>query len=254
MFTSHPLTGEQQLAWATHVLHEFPREACAYLAGGIIVPVPNISATPNETFAVDPIERLKVEANHGPVSGFLHSHPVTLRQAGSRAYPVEWPSSYDMRSWIADDVRWGISACDGEVVSEPIWLDEDYIAPLEGRPFIHGIWDCYSAVRDWFRVNKGITLKNYPRGMEWWNNGEDLYSTQFEDAGFKEIRSDEVQAGDCALLHIHSKGVICHAAVVQDSATLFHHTFSRNGSGLSGTIPMSRWRKHIVKFVRYTSC
>lgn len=252
MITSHPLTPEQFTAWESHVLQEFPREACAYLAGVVIVPVKNISPTPNETFAVNPIERMKAEAEFGEVTGFLHSHPVSLREAGTRPYPVEWPSGLDMQSWIADDVRWGISACDGEVVSEPIWMDEDYIAPLEGRPFIHGIWDCYSAVRDWFRVNKQITLKNYPRGMEWWNQGQDLYSSQFEDAGFKEISMDDVTPGDCALMHIHSKGVICHAAVVQDSATLFHHTYSRSGSALSGAIPMARWRKHIVKFVRYS--
>ncbi len=249
--TSTPLTAEQMAAWTAHVLAEFPKEACAYLVDGEIFPVGNVSDNPTQTFNVDALDRLRAEAK-GQVTGFLHSHPATPLEAASRPYPTFWPSSHDMRSWLADNVRWGISACDGDYVTEPVWLDEDHVAPLEGRPFIHGIWDCYSAVRDYFRVNKGVTLKNYPRGMEWWNAGEDLYDTQFAGAGFVELPSTDLKPGDVALMAIHSKGVICHAAVLHDLNTLFHHTYSRSGTGLSCYVPFGRWEKHVIKYVRYS--
>lgn len=248
--SSTPLTPEQLADWKEYVLKCFPNEACAFIVNDEIYPVPNTAANPRETFSVDPVERIKAEAQ-GHISGFLHSHPATPEEAAHRKWPTFWPSSHDMVSWLADNLRWGISACDGENVTEPVWLDESYVAPLEGRPFVHGIWDCYSAVRDYFRVNKGITLKNYPRGMEWWAKGEDLYSTQFTNAGFVEVRSDEVQPGDCALMHIVSRGVVSHAVVMHDMNTMFHHTFSRNGERLSGYEDFGRWRDHVVKFVRY---
>jgi cell wall-associated NlpC family hydrolase len=251
METSHPLSEEQRAAWSAHCLAEFPKEACAYIAGGNIFPVPNISPNPTETFAVHPIERMKAEAE-GKITGFLHSHPATPRQAAERPWPVFWPSSHDMRGWLGDDVRWGISACDGEVVADPVWLDEDYIAPLEGRPFLHGIWDCYSAVRDWFRVKYDITLKNYPRGMDWWHTDDDLYMTQFREAGFVEIKAEEARPGDCVMMAIHSKGKLCHAAVIVDSANMYHHAFSRTGDALSGITSLGRWNKFIMKYVRYT--
>jgi hypothetical protein len=183
MQTSNPLTPEQLEDWTALCLREFPNEACAYIVNDKIYPVRNVSDIPTETFVVDPIDRIRAESM-GHVSGFLHSHPATPEQASWRKWPTYWPTSHDMTSWLADNVRWGISACDGEFVTEPVWMDESHVAPLEGRPFIHGIWDCYAAVRDYFRVEKGITLKNYARGMEWWALGQDLY----EQLGIPEHR------------------------------------------------------------------
>ncbi|KAG0739940.1 hypothetical protein G6F24_017181 [Rhizopus arrhizus] len=37
-----------------------------------------------------------------------------------------------------------------------------YVAPLEGRQFAHGILDCYSLVRDFYALELGITLSQYP--------------------------------------------------------------------------------------------
>lgn len=248
METSTPLTAEQHADWTRHALSVFPNEACAFIIDGKVRPVANVSKNPTETFVTDAVEVLALRAE-GECSGFLHSHPATPQQAGLRQWPTNWPTSHDMVGWLKDDVRWGISATDGEVVEQPVWLDEDYTAPLEGRHFIHGIWDCYSAVRDYFKVHKGITLKNYPRGMDWWHKGQDLYSDNFKDAGFVEVEHPEV--GDCALMSIGARGVISHAAVLHSPNEIYHHTFSRTGEALSGYFPLNRWQPFIVKWVRF---
>lgn len=250
MQTSTPLTAEQFAAWRGVVIEAFPNEACAFICDGQIVPVANISPNPTTTFQTSAVEVLSLRAQH-TITGFLHSHPATPDEAGLRPWPVEWPSGADVSGWLADSVRWGISATDGENVTQPIWMDEDHIAPLEGRPFISGIWDCYSAIRDWYRVHRGITLKNYARGMEWWLKGQNLYEDNFADAGFTETTQPEV--GDIALMSIGSRGVICHAAVMDSPSTLYHHTFSRTGQALSGTVSLNRWSPFIVKWLRYTN-
>jgi hypothetical protein len=75
---------------------------------------------------------------------------------------------------------------------------------------------------------------------------------QFAEAGFIEVPSNQIQPGDCALMTIHSRGVICHAAVLHDHNTIFHHTFSRSGTALSRFESHGRWDKFIAKYVRYS--
>lgn len=243
--TSRPLTDRQMADWTAYALSKFPHEACAYIVGDEIVGVENMSPEPLDTFKVSPYDRLFLESQ-GRIRGFLHTHRTKDGDENRH-----WPSSHDMRSWLADDIRWGISVCDGENVSRPVWMDEDHVAPLNGRVFIHGIHDCYAAVRDWFKVNRGVVLKNYPRHMEWWLQGEDLYMQQFKDAGFIEISEKEAGPGDCMMMSIHARGVVSHAAVITSNHTMYHHTYSRTGEGLSGEVEIGRWSKHAIKFVRY---
>lgn len=36
-------------------------------------------------------------------------------------------------------------------------MPSEGIKPLKGRPFVHGIWDCYAIVRDWYRLERELT-------------------------------------------------------------------------------------------------
>lgn len=246
--TGPELTTEQMTAWTTQVIQAYPREACAYIVNGTVTAVDNVSETPEQTFAVRASDRIMLGNR---VTAFLHSHPYNPAN-GHTKYPAYWPTSADMRSYLNDDVPWGISATEGENVTQPVWLTEEYTAPLEGRFFVHGIHDCYAAVRDWYKIKLGIALKNYPRGMDWWvDAANNLYEDQFADAGFIEISEEQVQPNDCVLMRIGSRDVISHAAVVVDDLNLFHHTFSRTGETLSGLVSRSRWHRHFAKYVRY---
>ena len=250
MLTSTPLSPTQFDDWKKHVVSCFPNEACAYIVNDVIMPVANRSDEPKNKFAVSVMDRF--EANKGIISGFLHSHCLTPRQATDHIYPIHWPSTADMHGWMADNTRWGVSGCDGQEVSEPIWLDNNTLAPLEGRPFIHGIWDCYAAMRDWFRVEKNVILPNFARGMEWWMKGQDLYADNFEKVGFVTIDEADVVPGDCGLMKDPRSGIISHIVVITSDNQIFHHAFSRNGQQLSGYADRGRWSRHIDKYIRYT--
>ena len=226
-----------------HVLQDYPREACGLLVDDLYIPCPNSSPDPYKHFRIDPLHYVKASAL-GTVKAVLHSHPYDKFR--SPQWPKEWPSGPDMECWMKSDVPWGIVSTDGEGISQPVWLDNSVIPPLEGREFIHGINDCYSLIRDWFKINKNITLPNFARGIEWWLAGKNLYDENFEQVGFYEIPIEEATIGDCVMMKAASP-VTNHAAVIVGTNQIMHHLFNR----LSGVDSLSKWNRCIVRAVRY---
>ena len=230
-------------AFEAHALSCYPEEACGLVVNDQYVPCTNTADDPLKDFRVDGAELIKARAA-GSLQAVLHSHPYS--SAAATAWPPEWPSGADMESWLADIVPWGIAATDGEGFTKMVWLDDANPEPLIGREFIHGVNDCYSLVRDWYRLERGITLKNYPRTYGWWSDNKNLYAENFASAGFEEIPLESLQIGDAVLMRVGS-GVIRHAAVVTGHNEITHHMFHR----FSGTDSLSKWNRCIAKAVRF---
>lgn len=239
---------ETQQHWTNYVLEQYPNEACAFIVDGALYPVTNHSETPTETFSVSATSRLAAHAK-GEVQAFLHSHPYKLADSPFEWDPA-WATSHDMKSWIADNIPWGIVATDGEGLSPIIWYDDSIEAmePYDGRHFISGKNDCYSLVRDYYRKEFGIPMQNYPRSMGWWTKGENLYAENFQDAGFDIIPFKDVVIGDILLMKIVGD-VISHSAVIVGENQILHHVMNR----LSGYDSMSKWYRQIVYAVRHKS-
>lgn len=99
------------------------------------------------------------------------------------------------------------------------------VLPYEGRPFRHGIHDCYALIRDWYAGQRGVALDDFPRDWEWWamNPPLDLYAQGFASQGFTEIPlAEAVQEGDLIFYAIRS-AVVQHAAIVIDQHRILHH-------------------------------
>jgi len=227
-----------------HALSEFPREAVGYIINDKYVPLENSAKTPNEHFRISPSAKRKALAN-GPAQALLHSHPYDKNVVTKWRH--ETPSSTDMESWVKGDIPWGIASTCGEGISEIVWLDSSYIAPLIGRDFIHGIYDCYSLVKDWYKLNMNVDLPIVPRGANWWHTGKDLYDEHFEAAGFTVIPFEEATVGDSVMMKVASP-VVNHAAVITGPNEITHHLINR----LSGIDSLNKWSRCIVRAVRYT--
>lgn len=236
------LTPKTLAAFEADVLKRYPEEACGFIIKGRYVPMKNVAEDPLTTFRIDPKEYVKA-AKRG-IAAVMHSHPYSMEF--STTYPPQWPSTADMKGWLNHGVPWGICATNGEGITEIVWLDDAHPAPLVGREFIHGVNDCYSVIRDWFRMERGIVLPNFARGMEWWERGEDLYDQNFEAAGFKTIPFEEASVGDCVLFRVASP-VTNHAAVITGENEILHHLFHRQ----SGHDTLSKWTRVINRAVRY---
>lgn len=221
---------------------EYPKEAVWLITKKGCRKVRNVHPDPENHFEVS-----KADLAKAALAGLLavvHSHPDR----------PEVPSANDMQGQVNTDVPWGVLSCTAEGASDIRWWGTPERAPLIGRPFVHGISDCYSLIRDYYFVEKGITLPEFPRSWGWWDEGEDLFIEGFEKAGFARIASGEVKPGDVWLARIRS-GVVNHGGVVLDHGLALHQIGSPRGpideSRLSAREPMARYLPHVELWLRY---
>ena len=238
------LSQKEILKLNTHVTTCYPQEACGVIINNEFHECLNAAVNPKETFKILAIELLE-KSKLGEIQAIIHSHCVDPNK--SFQYDPRWISSNDMRGWIGKDIPWGIVAANGRYgeVSPILWYDDNNILPLEGREFVHGFTDCYSIIRDYYRINMNITLNNYPRSFNWWENGDDLYNENFAKEGFVEVNKEEAQVGDVVLFKVRSP-VINHAGVITGPNQLLHHLIHR----LSYTDKLNKWHSYIQKVIR----
>jgi len=218
-----------------------PHEAAGIVENGYYVRLDNVAPNPETEVALSDADRVRVMA----ADVFFHSHP------GGPACPSQEDMQFQLDTGLP---------C---VVYVPetndlfAWGDMLPTAPLVGRAFRHGIYDCYGAVRDWYVQHKGVLLPEGARGWEWWSKGQDLYSENFARAGFTVLPiAEATQPGDLLMYRFNYK-VLMHAAVVHtDPNLLFHHTAGRSEfdpSRVSGFVPRMRWVRLAYSAVRRTN-
>jgi len=235
-------TEHLKLAMA-HAKEAYPHESVGFLTKRGYSPVKNIAANPCERFEVS---REDVKKYRGRVVAVIHSHP-------NGPY---YPSASDMRGQIDWGVPWGIIyVSEGAPRAPFFWGDALPIRPLIGRPFQHGISDCYSYVRDYYRLHKDIVLDEFPRDWDWWLQGKDLYTQNFKSQGFYEIEASHVREGDCFLAQFGKSPVINHAGVYEGGGLIGHQVGDIRG-GFSDTLlsrrgPLHLWKSKIQKWLRH---
>lgn len=122
-----------------------------------------------------------------------------------------------------------------------------YEAPLIGRHWSHGVLDCYSIIRDWYRLERGITLPDFERADEWWHKGQNLYVENFKAAGFTSVPMEELQPGDVLLMQVASR-VSNHGAVYLGNNIMLHHLHRRLSCR---AVFDGYYRKHCTMVLRY---
>jgi proteasome lid subunit RPN8/RPN11 len=213
-----------------HAAEEYPRECC-----GLVLVVKGRERYQRCTNAAQGTEHFVLPAEEyadaeqlGEVIAVAHSHPNAPAQ----------PSQADLVSCEASGLPWHIVRVDladgapaaGELVTvEP----SGYRAPLVGRQFSHGVLDCYQLIVDWYAQERGVTLPQFARADEWWNDGKsDLYTEGFPLAGFTKLpEGAALQAGDVILMQIRARnGVPNHAAIYLGDGLILHHLHGRLSS------------------------
>jgi cell wall-associated NlpC family hydrolase len=179
------------------------------------------------------------------------------------------PSEADRVACEASGLPWFIVAVAkddaGEVAAGELvgFAPEGYAAQLLGRPFAHGVLDCYSLVRDWYARERGITLPDFHRDDGWWEAGKsgDLYMDHYAEAGFRPLASSEAIApGDVVLMQIRSDranhaGVFIGTQALTEAPDLFpvpdamlHHLYGRDSERV---VYGGYWREATRLVLRY---
>lgn len=241
------LSPETAEAIRQHALREYPKESCGLVVAGAYQPCFNYADDPL-TQAV--ISRQDYVRAGDALEAIVHSHPNG---------PI-WPSAADMRSQIATAVPWIIVGTDGERCAKfTMWGDSLPIQQLIGRSFMHGVSDCFSLVRDAFRLGKdalaaegmewpfeAMPFPDVPRDDDWWGAGQDLYRDALGPRGFREINISEVRPGDGFLCKIRSDK-LNHAGLYVGNNLILHHLPFK----LSRREPFGLWGRAADMWVRY---
>ena len=211
-----------------HAKDQDPKESCGLLLNirgkERYYPCRNLSMTDHQCFIIDPEDYVKAD-NTGEITAVVHSHPVT----------PPTPSQADKISCEQSNLPWHIVNPKTEQwgYCEPC----GYKPPLLGRPWVWGVTDCWSLVKDWYKEEKNIELKDWDRPT---TPEEFILNPLFESCawrtGFRELRPDEkTMNGDALLMSIGSAG-LNHVAIFLDGDVL-HHLTDR----LSCREPYSQW-------------
>lgn len=246
-----PIPAEAIAAMMAHAAAEFPRESCGLVVDGVYLPQENVAKGRDEFEIADSV----MMANWDRIDAVIHSHCFKNRELGHRTNPRMFgPSHQDMVQQMATQLTWGIvPVVEGGAVTPYFWGDDVPTAPLIGREFIHGVQDCYSAIRDGSLALFGRKLPNFPRGWGWWRKltTGGLYIEGFRKAGFVRITREEIRPGDVILGSIEAKVLNHGGLVLPDDADptkpglLLHHWVD----DLSGRVPITG--DGMTTFLRY---
>lgn len=216
-----------------HAHEAYPRESCGLVVAGEYIACTN-EARGTEHFQLSARDYAAAE-ERGTVEAVVHSHPDASAN----------PSPADRVACEQTGLPWHIVGIPSEVwkYCEP----EGYTAPLVGRPFYHGVLDCYSLIRDWYARERGIALPDFAREDEWWLHGGDLYQEHFVEAGFEASCAASARPGDVLLMQIAAP-VPNHAAIWLAGDVILHHLYGRLSCH---DVYGGYWRKHTTHWLTY---
>lgn len=230
-------------AAVAHARAEYPKESCGLVVAGNYVPCKNVKSNPEEEFKLDEKVWAYWRAT-GRVQAVIHSHPDPDPDRLC-------PSLADQQSQLTmPDIAWGIVFLTQTWAKGPVfWGDSLPIPPMEGRPWMMGVWDCYGLVRDYYRL-KGIVLPNRPRAPQWWldKTQEDMLLKNYDEFGFTEVDLKQIQPDDVVLIKFPAFSAPTHCGVYVGNNLALHHKWDRP----STKVILGHYMDYIEKVVRYT--
>ena len=235
-----------------HAQAEYPNEACGLIVDKKYVPCNNLSTIADQ-FYIDPKDYARAESM-GDIVAIVHSHPDGTSTA----------SEADKAQMALHGLPWVIVGYspNQEQPDFAVHLPSDYIAPLLGREYFHGLQDCYTLVKDYYARECGIALNDYERDDLWWENKDNasLYVDNFANEGFVEVA--DLQKHDVILCRVGRTEHINHACVfVADGTLTSEDTIPAIGDSLILHHPYGRlsvreiygqmWQERIAKVLRH---
>lgn len=219
-----------------HGKSTFPSESCGVVIvfKGRLKYIPCNNLLSGDSFCINPVDYANAE-DMGEIVAIAHSHPHTDPN----------PSAADVVACDRSRLPWIIVSIPNEqfTINEP----KEFNVPLVGRPFYHGILDCYSLIKDYYKKELAIDLNDYVREPEWWNTDKDLYVENFSKEGFVVV--DDLQKHDVILMQ-NGSDKINHGAVYLGDCIILHHSTNRLSSR---DVYGGYWRKNTRRILRHRS-
>ena len=205
------IENDVKAAIRSHASDDYPNEACGFVVAvgnkQMAIRCRNMSSDPRHFFRVCAEDVAAAEEKGEPIA-YYHSHP-NLPPIPSLADKTE-SEKHKLPCII---VGWPTDAWD-------MYAPCGWRAELEGRPFVHGILDCYTLFQDYYDLKLGIKLPDFERPDDWWKNGKNLYLDNFEACGFRRV--NDLKVHDGILMQVDSTKPNHVAAYLGDGEILHH--------------------------------
>lgn len=122
---------------------------------------------------------------------------------------------------------------------------QDYL----GRRYLDGRHDCYGLVRDFYRREYGLALRNYARPVGFDHSGLLLLTDNFRREGFEIVNTPIalLEPGDGLLMMLASRQVN-HVGVYIGERKFLHHLYQRPSSA---EVLDPRWQQRLSLIVRH---
>lgn len=224
---------------ATH--KGMPNEICGVILNNeTFLEVQNLHHDPENHFALDP-NVWEEEEKGRKITCIVHSHTK-----GQDTF-----SPQDVRSCKQLQIPWYLFCLPS---GKEIYYDPLKPEPLLGREWHYGLWDCYSLVKDYYSIQRGIRLKDYERGaaMDWMEPEWNVFVENFQEEGFKIINEDKaLKSGDVILMQLQGHNPN-HLGMILDPNTnvMLHHLYGRLSEV---TVYGGYWLKHTKMRLRHES-
>lgn len=221
-----------------HAKAEFPNEACGAIIEGVYVQYENKADDPSKEFLIDDPSWYE-NYSEGRVECLVHSHNDC-----NRATFVDQSVQTELMlpSLIVNLRNRSLMDC--------IVFGQEELAPIDGRPFFYGAFDCMTLVRDYYRFHYDIVLPMTPHGWEFWARGENLFEQTLESdttISRTEVPVTDVREGDILFYNMFGTKYINHVGVAcSDLGEIYHHVSNH----VSGKYPINYGRKYLMKVVR----
>lgn len=184
-------------------------ELCGFvLENGTVVLCQNIAVDPHLQFEISPAEYAIYEARG--IKGVWHTH-----------LELDSFSPTDQMVMASDTLPWAVYCLRTDRFHQ---CDPIATAPLLGRPFCFGVYDCYSLVSDKL-AELGVTLPEWPRGDygEWNTPAFSPFDTEANAVG-RRVTDGIYAEGDILLMNLGDhQGHTDHVGVFMSDRTFLHH-------------------------------
>lgn len=222
---------------------KYPEEACGLIVKvgkkSLTVPCKNISPRPTEHFLMCPND-YSAAADRGEIVGAWHTHtelpprPSDADRAGCNNSEIPW--------YIVGVFKSG----DDFVFEGPAELVPDgFEMPYLERPYVAGVFDCHTLVKDYYRREHNIEIGSYPYILADGRQGQELFTEVFSDEGFKRLIDEEPQVGDVFIIRISGTN---HLAVYLGDDIIMHHMIGRLSHR---DVYGGMWAKHTTHHLRH---
>lgn len=229
---------------------QYPNEACGVVIKkgkkATFVPCRNVAADPRNFFVMD-AEDYADAADKGEIVAIWHSHtnrspqPSQADLVGIENSGLPW---YILSISMGDD---GEFVFEGPTITEPSGFEMPYI----GRPYVFGVMDCYTLVRDYYKREFGISLGEGPRIEFWWRDpkNKDLLKNGAKSQNLIPLINEEPKIGDLFLITTEGEEPN-HVAIYIGDDMILHHCHDRLSKR---DVYAGYYKKHTVSHLRHKS-